>query len=65
MVTTKWTRPKGEVTPEGRWRCFDYEELAKRDKLNLDILWMKDTSLEDSVRLPQPVVMALEIAADF
>ena len=37
-----------EATPEGRWRCFDYEELAKRDKLNLDIFWLKDKSLEDS-----------------
>ena len=53
-----------EATPEGRWRCFDYEELAKRDKLNLDILWMKDTSLEDSDSLPEPEVLALEIAAD-
>ncbi len=53
-----------DSTPEGRWRCFDYEELARRDKLNLDILWMKDTSLEDSDSLPEPEVLALEIAAD-
>jgi type I restriction enzyme M protein len=53
-----------ESSPEGRWRCFDYEELARRDKLNLDILWMKDTSLEDSDSLPEPEVLALEIAAD-
>ena len=54
----------GESSPEGRWRCFEYEELARRDKLNLDILWMKDTSLEDSDSLPEPEVLALEIAAD-
>ena len=30
----------------------------------LDILWMKDTSLEDSDSLPEPEVLALEIAAD-
>jgi len=53
-----------ETHQEGRWRCFEYEELARRDKLNLDILWMKDTSLEDSDSLPEPEVLALEIAAD-
>ena len=53
-----------ETNQEGRWRCFGYDELAKRDKLNLDILWMKDTSLEDSDSLPEPEVLALEIAAD-
>jgi hypothetical protein len=26
----------GANNPEGRWRCYPYEELAKRDKLNLD-----------------------------
>ncbi len=55
-----WT----EATPEGRWRCFEYEELAKRDKLNLDILWMKDKSLEDAESLPEPDVLAQEIAND-
>ena len=53
-----------ESNPEGRWRCFGYEELAKRDKLNLDILWLRDTSLEDSDSLPDPDELALEIAAD-
>jgi type I restriction enzyme M protein len=50
--------------PEGRWRCFDYEELAKRDKLNLDIFWLKDRSLEDAEGLPEPDVLAQEIADD-
>ena len=31
-----------EKNPEGRWRSFDYEELIKRDKVNLDIFWLKD-----------------------
>ena len=50
--------------PEGRWRCFDYEEIAKRDKLNLDIFWLKDKSLEDSDDLPEPDILAQEIADD-
>ncbi len=53
-----------ESNPEGRWRCFTYEELSKRDKLNLDIFWLKDTSLEDADSLPEPDVLAQEIAED-
>ena len=43
---------------------FDYEELVKRDKVNLDIFWLRDTSLEDSDDLPAPEVLAAEIVAD-
>jgi type I restriction enzyme M protein len=53
-----------EKNPDGRWRSFDYEELTKRDKLNLDIFWLKDKSLEDSEDLPDPDVLAQEIADD-
>jgi type I restriction enzyme M protein len=53
-----------ESTPEGRWRQFTYEELAKRDKVNLDITWLKDASLEDAANLPDPDVIAREIAED-
>lgn len=44
-----------------RFRRFSYEELAKRDKLNLDIFWLKDDSLEDIDSLPAPDVLAAEI----
>ena len=30
-----------------RFKSFTYEELTKRDKLNLDIFWLKDESFED------------------
>ncbi len=53
-----------EANPEGRWRCYTYDELAKRDKLNLDIFWLKDKSLEDAESLPEPDVLAQEIADD-
>jgi hypothetical protein len=39
-------------------------ELLKRDKLNLDIFWLKDESLEDSANLPDPDVIAAEIVED-
>jgi type I restriction enzyme M protein len=53
-----------EETPEGRWRCFDYEELIKRDKANLDISWLKDKSIEDAENLPEADDLAREIADD-
>jgi type I restriction enzyme M protein len=50
--------------PDGRWRCFEYEELIKRDKVNLDIFWLRDKSLEDADNLPEPDELAREIADD-
>ena len=47
--------------PEGRWRGFDYAELAKRDKLSLDLFWIKDKGLTDTDALPEPDVLAAEI----
>ena len=53
-----------EENPEGRWRCYDYEELLKRDKLSLDLFWIKDKSLTDTDSLPAPDILATEIADD-
>lgn len=53
-----------EENPEGRWRCYDYEELTKRDKLSLDLFWIKDKSLTDTDSLPAPDIIAQEIADD-
>jgi type I restriction enzyme M protein len=47
-----------------RFKAFSYEELLKRDKLNLDIFWLKDEALEDSANLPHPDVIAREIVED-
>ncbi len=47
-----------------RFRHFAYEELAKRDKLNLDIFWLRDESLEAGDNLPAPDVLAASIAED-
>jgi len=33
----------------------------QRDKINMDILWLKDESLEDSENLPEPEILAQEI----
>jgi type I restriction enzyme M protein len=53
-----------EGNPEGRWRCYEYDELTKRDKLSLDLFWIKDKSLTDTDSLPAPDIIAQEIADD-
>ena len=55
-----WT----EDNPEGRWRSFSFEDLEKRDKLNLDLFWIKDRSLTDPESLPPPEILAQEIVDD-
>ena len=47
-----------------RFKPFAYEELLKLDKVSLDIFWLKDESLEDSANLPDPDLIAAEIAED-
>jgi type I restriction enzyme M protein len=47
-----------------RFRPFSYDELLQRDKLSLDLMWLRDESLEDSDNLPPPDVLAQEIAED-
>ena len=54
--------PLAASTPEGRWRKFSYEEIIARDKTSLDITWLKDKSLADLDNLPDPDVLAEEIA---
>jgi len=41
-----------------------YEDLMARDKVNLDIFWLRDESLEDSANLPAPDILAAEIVED-
>lgn len=43
-----------------RFHSFSYDELIARDKLNLDIIWLRDESLEDLDNLPSPEVIAPE-----
>jgi len=47
-----------------RFKSFTYEELTKRDKVNLDIFWLKDDALEESANLPSPEIIAADITAD-
>ncbi|MBU4502280.1 MAG: type I restriction-modification system subunit M [Nanoarchaeota archaeon] len=47
-----------------RFKCFDYGDILKRDKTNLDIFWLKDESLDDLENLPKPDILANEIVED-
>jgi len=50
-----------EDNPEGRWRRFTYEEILARDKVSLDIFWLRDDSLGDMDNLPEPDEIPEEI----
>jgi len=58
--TATWS----EDNPDGRWRAYSYDELIGRDKASLDVFWLRDESLEDSANLPDPHILAAEIAED-
>ncbi len=58
------TENRHERTESERFKGFIYDDLLKRDKVNLDIFWLRDESLEDSANLPDPGVLALEIAEE-
>ena len=47
-----------------RFRQFSYEDLMKRDKVNLDIFWLRDESMEDTANLPPPDQIVEEIIED-
>ncbi len=45
-----------------RFKMFTFNDLIQRDKVSLDIFWLKDESLEDSENLPAPDILARDIA---
>jgi type I restriction enzyme M protein len=55
------TGNRGERQESERFKSFSYEELVARDKASLDLIWLKDDSLEDAANLPAPEVIAREI----
>ncbi len=48
-------------TETKRFKYFTYKELVVRDKLSLDIFWLKDNSLDNIDNLPPPDVLQQEI----
>jgi type I restriction enzyme M protein len=57
-------QPRSERVESERFKSFGYEELLARDKVNLDITWLRDESLEDADNLPAPHLIAREIIED-
>ncbi|MBA3380310.1 MAG: SAM-dependent DNA methyltransferase [Actinobacteria bacterium] len=55
---------KGARGESERYRRFTYDELLARDKVSLDLVWLRDESLEDMENLPSPDVIAREIVED-
>lgn len=49
--------PRTARGPEGRWQCFDREEIAARSD-SLDLAWLRDDSSEDAADLPEPAELA-------
>jgi type I restriction enzyme M protein len=44
-----------------RFQRFAYADLISRDRINLDIFWLKDDTLDDPDLLPPPDEIAAEI----
>ena len=57
-------RPRAERVESARWKSFAYDELIARDKVNLDITWLRDESLENADNLPAPDIIARQIVED-
>ena len=55
---------RGQRAETERFHRFTYDELLARDKVSLDLFWLRDESLEDAANLPEPSVIAAEIVED-
>jgi type I restriction enzyme M protein len=57
-------KSRSERVESERFRSFTYDEITARDKVNLDVTWLRDESLEDLDNLPAPEIIAREIVED-
>ncbi|MZF88012.1 class I SAM-dependent DNA methyltransferase [Streptomyces sp. SID5643] len=64
VQSAKPGQPLEERVESERFKSFTYDQLIARDKVNLDITWLRDESLEDLDNLPAPDVIAREIVED-
>ena len=53
-----------EEMTDGRFRPYPLNDILARDKVNLDIFWLRDESLEDTDNLPDPNLIATEIVEE-
>ena len=45
---------RGDRVESERFKAYTYEELIARDKVNLDLIWLKDVFFQDAANLPAP-----------
>ena len=64
FITCYNPKNRHERKESERFKGFAYDDLLKRDKVNLDIFWLKDDALEESANLPAPHIIAEEITED-
>jgi type I restriction enzyme M protein len=64
FITSYQSENRGKRAESERFKPFAYDELLARDKVSLDLIWLRDDSLEDSANLPPPDVIAQEIVED-
>jgi type I restriction enzyme M protein len=70
FVTSYKPGRRHERAESERFKRYPLDALLARDKINLDIFWLKDDSLDDPALLPPPdevaaeVVESLELALD-
>ena len=57
-------KPRDKRVESERFQPFTYADLIARDKVNLDITWLKDPALDDADSLLPPGVIAREIVED-
>jgi type I restriction enzyme M protein len=55
---------RSQRTQSERFKAYTYEEIIARDKANLDLIWLRDDSLEDAADLPAPEILAREIVEE-
>lgn len=68
FVTAYGVDPNGKSKrkdegPDGRWRAFTRDDIAKRND-NLDLAWLKDDDAHDESALGDPAEIAAEIRGE-
>jgi type I restriction enzyme M protein len=64
FVSSYCAEDRSKRVESEQFHRFTYDELLARDKVSLDIFWLKDDSLEDLDNLPDPATLAAEIVED-
>ena len=53
-LSSKRIETWSENNPQGRWRKFSFQEIVSREKINLDIFWLRDNNSIDINDLLDP-----------